>query len=166
MSALAPAPLRPRVPQMGMFGPEWFHHHGSKMSLDKSPQQRHFMRIAASAAWLQISPVSNPGDDGWYIDWEIRQSLLSKTSGRVVFPTPILRAAFGLYDTYTPETNQWLIERFGGDCADQGRYIRYQRHLNIPGPGTGHDGDANISILLDDNIIEAIRRLIMHRPLS
>lgn len=43
----------------------------------------------------------------------------------------------------------------------QGAFIRYGNFLNIPSPGTGHDGDPNISILIDGPIRRAVRQLLI-----
>lgn len=73
----------------------------------------------------------------------------------------IVAAAFGLTD-YLPMQlpGDFLLEKYGGDVACQFLFIRWQDYLNIPGPGTGHDGDPNISIKLTDEIKEAIRALL------
>jgi hypothetical protein len=58
------------------------------------------------------------------------------------------------------ESGEWLLDRYGGDSAAQGFYIRWRNCLNIPCPGTGHDGDPNISVTLSDDIKEAVRQLL------
>ena len=82
--------------------------------------------------------------------------------------TKNLRCAFGLSDeedydgsraTFLPWRNT-NIERYGGTCFYQGVFLRYEYFLNIPGPGTGNDGNPNISVELDDGIKNAVRQLL------
>lgn len=86
---------------------------------------------------------------------------MKKTTGVVFFNDKHLRSAFNLQETcQTEQHSLWLIDRFGGDCASQANYIRYKDYLNIPCPGTGHDGDPNISIMLDKDIRDAVRDML------
>ena len=70
-----------------------------------------------------------------------------------------LKMAFGLSEE-SGKYGDWLIGRFGGESAEQGQFIRFENFLNIPCPGTGHDGDPNISIVLDDKIRDAVEHLL------
>ncbi len=54
----------------------------------------------------------------------------------------------------------WLVGRYGGNSAVQSKFIRWGNFLNIPCPGTGHDGDPNVSIYVTDEIREAVRKLL------
>lgn len=55
-----------------------------------------------------------------------------------------------------------MIRRYGGTTADQGRFIRYNRFLNIPGPGTGHDGDSNISVEIRSEMQDAVAAFLQN----
>jgi hypothetical protein len=117
--------------------------------------------LAGSAAELHIAYEPNiaRADAPWTLIWEIRHSPKEKVTGTVIFTTEDVRQAFGLTDN-RPDEENWLLERFGGQVASQGHYIRYGPYLNIPAPGTGHDGDPNISIKIDQKIRRAVARLI------
>ena len=72
-----------------------------------------------------------------------------------------LRVMFGLdNDFVTPGHSQWLIKEYEADVAEQTLFIRKGNYLNIPCPGTAHDGDPNVSIELDDEIKEKVKELI------
>lgn len=53
-----------------------------------------------------------------------------------------------------------MLDRFGGTVARQGIFIRWRDFMNIPGPGTGGDGDANISVMITGEIKEAIKTIL------
>jgi hypothetical protein len=53
-----------------------------------------------------------------------------------------------------------MIEPFGGTVAKQRKFIRYHEFLNIPGPGSGYQGDPNVSIELYPETIAAVRNLL------
>ncbi len=143
---------------MAMFGPKWWHHHGIKMRVEKLSQANKLLIITGSAASIRITSRTMRNDDGWYVKWEVLFDRDCKVNGQVWMATDNLRAAFGLSEN-SGKFGQWLIDRFGADSAEQGMYIRYKDYLNIPCPGTGHDGDPNVSILLDDKIKEAVSKL-------
>ena len=82
------------------------------------------------------------------------------TGGLAELSSINLRKAFRLDDTMDDKLSLWLIERYGGTVAAQGEFIRWGKYLNIPGPGTGHDGDANISIFVSDEIRDAVAQLL------
>jgi len=140
----------------GMGFPIWFHHHGLKMKVDRFDSCRKFVEIKGSAAKVIIEKSDS---DGWKVSWEVQFSKDSNVEGVILMTTDELRSAFAL-DNKSGPFGEWLLERFGGDSAEQGRYIRYQGYLNIPGPGTGHDGDPNVSIFLDGEVEDAVYQLI------
>ena len=95
----------------------------------------------------------------WYLEWVIIHSSQERVDGKVMMSTDALKSAFVFADT-TSRGSRWLIERYGGEVAEQGKFIRWKNFLNIPGPGTGQDGDPNISIFLDDVIKNSVFNLI------
>lgn len=163
--------LKHKTPEYTLFHPNWWHARGLKMRF--IPEESNLIDkvvIRGSAAELKITyagtirrhiDLSIPEQHEWNIDWTVRQCnpTQEKTNGRVRFDKETILAAFGS-DLSTPEWSAWLIDRFGGTCAEQGKFIRYQNFLNIPCPGTGSDGDPNISIDLDDEIRGAVLSLL------
>lgn len=147
------------------FVPHWFHSHGVKMGVQHLDMRRHLLVIGASAARVVIRKASSlhPHGEGWFVDWKVVQCAPSQegTRGRCHFSNWDLGRAFGLSEG-SGAYGDWLIQQFRADSAEQGKYIRQGKFLNIPGPGTGHDGDPNISIYIDDEMCEAIRRLLAH----
>jgi hypothetical protein len=155
------------LPQLKLGGfPVWCHNHSLKMRLVVSTENRVVIRGSAATLAVTFHEVDKYGRR-WRINWLVMQSVSENVRGEVEFYEDHLAAAFGLTDKPPsfPELSQWLIDRYGADVATQGRFIRYQDYLNIPCPGTGHDGDPNISVLLDEEMKEAVRLLIdsVHR---
>jgi hypothetical protein len=155
--------IQQRVPKLECGWPIWWHHHGYKLAVKELDLEKHVLVLEASAANLTVRKGSliDPEATGWYIDWEVVQCkpTQSGTKGRTWFNDEDLKAAFCLSDS-TGKFGDWILERFGGDSANQGRYIRWKEYLNIPGPGTGHDGDSNISIYVDEDIQNAVHHLL------
>ncbi len=156
--------LTPHKPELknGVL-PVWFHHHGSKInvahlyiSLDGQHKQ---LILRGSAAELHISRVIIANVIYWQVEWTIVQSQIERIIGSVIMTYQTLAAAFGLGSSDN-DTGQWLLDRFGGDAAKQGQFIRWANYLNIPGPGTGHDGDPNISIEVSEKILKAVGELL------
>ena len=142
--------------------PIWWHHHGHKMILleeDKTGYDPNKVIIRGSAAEVIVSKHPNIVDY-WFVDWKVVQSMEEFSKGRTSMRFWDMERAFGLSDERDEHCDA-ILEKFGGTTAHQGKYIRYLQYLNIPGPGTGHDGDPNVSIELDSNIQETIRRFIL-----
>lgn len=142
-----------------MSEPVWYHTRGSKIGVEKFDDRNKLLVLSGSAACVRITRCARTVDEGWYVDWEVRYSQQEKAGGRIVLSSPELSAAFGL-TAETGEWSGWLIQRFGADSAKHGRYIRWEKFLNIPSPGTGRDGDPNISIYLREEIQHAIQQLL------
>lgn len=145
-----------KKPRLNFGYPIWFNSKGMKMMLVPDSKDD-TVKIAATAAILSVQRM---GPHEFIVNWQIVLCAPSdeKTTGSRRFSKEEVQMAFGLSDR-TDHSSDELIERFGGTSASQGRFLRYQEFLNIPCPGTGHNGDPNISIELDGNIKEAIRRL-------
>ena len=144
--------IQPEMREMGM--PIWCHHHCGKMKLLAVGLFNDILIIQGSAAELVIRKRRT----SWAVEWKIIYSPSEQTKGRTIFSDQQLMAAFGAISS-TEGHSEWLIQRYGGTSASQGRFIRYQNWLNIPCPGTGHDGDPSISIELTDDIKKAVWKL-------
>ncbi|MEK7080275.1 MAG: hypothetical protein AAB777_01990, partial [Patescibacteria group bacterium] len=143
---------------MGLFGPEWWHHHGIKIRVTYKDAKA--ITMEGSAARLIIW-LANPGTKcPWSVEWRVIHSQTEQVNGVVRFSVEELLTAFGTSVIIQPSHSQWMVDVYGAECAFQGKYIRTGDFLNIPCPGTGHDGDPNISIELDDEIRDAVGQLI------
>jgi len=141
--------------------PVWFHHHGFKMRVSSFDASRRVLIIRGSAARLTISQPDELGTDRWLVEWRVVQTPHAKSTGETVLTTDELSAAFGVT---TPEMSEedathFLFAQYGAAAAKQGGYIRWDDWLNIPCPGTAHDGDPNISIYIDIAMREAVKTL-------
>ena len=153
--------MRERKPAWGTLGPKWWHHHGDKIRVVKKSiigSNGDFILMETNATKLKIEKQKEI--DSWTIEWKVRHGLGSSTSGIIYLHTEDIERAFDQRNN-NKETSQWLIEEYGGTDASQGKFIRYRQYLNIPSPGTGHDGDPNISIELNDQIIESVKEIIL-----
>ncbi|OGZ68876.1 MAG: hypothetical protein A3D44_04310 [Candidatus Staskawiczbacteria bacterium RIFCSPHIGHO2_02_FULL_42_22] len=154
-----------RNPELSPWGfPDWFHHHGMKMYAGRLNREQKSLRISGSAAFLGILPAESAVFDGWLVTWRVVYSRNERTEGQVFFTTEELAAAFGLAPI-TGSSDDWLIERYGAHSAFQGKYISWRRddgnvYLNIPCPGTGHDGDPNISIEVSPEMSNVVKELL------
>lgn len=141
-------------------GPDWYHHHGTKVGVDEKSVSATSVAFCSNAARLEIRLAG----EKWMVEWEIKfEAPNAGVWGRVYMADETLCGAFGIpraKEDRGARHSSWLASRYRADSAVQGAYIRKGNYLNIPGPGTGHDGDPNISILLDDQIRNAVRRLI------
>lgn len=140
-------------PRWRTLGPVWWHHHGDKMKIQTCTKD--VVLIKGSAAVLKITKATKKE---WLVVWEINHGC-SEVSGQILFLKSELEQAFGIKNDVV-EYSEWLIEQYGGTTASQRTFIRYKEWLNIPCPGTGHDGDPNISIKINKEIKEAILNLI------
>ena len=148
-----------KAPERGLTGPIWCHIHGAKMYLDKeSSNSIRVMIKNGLAASLTISPLANPIST-YQVEWELGFGPSDKTFGKRRFTTAELEGAFGLRN-HTDHGGELMIDRFGGESAVLGKYIRWMGFVNSPCPGTGSDGDPNISIHIDNDIQGAIARII------
>ena len=152
--------IKPVPVKSKMFGlPSWYHLHGSKICVEEFRARDCKLMLKGSAAGVLIKKhLSSSG--GWMIHYFIQYSAETGVKGIIFMNTNDIKTAFGLSECCEEFGGQHLLDEFGGDVAQQGKYIRSQNYLNIPGPGTGHDGDANISIWTDDDIKAAVAKLI------
>lgn len=148
--------IKPQEPKVKMFGlPKWWHHHGSKMSVKE--EKSNMLSLGSRAASVIIEKRLA---QGWMIEYHIQHSAETYSMGRIWMCDKDLERAFMLSTDYPAQGGQHLIDEFGGETAYQGKFIRYKGWLNLPGPGTGHDGDPNLSVWVDSDIQEVVQRLI------
>jgi hypothetical protein len=117
-------------------------------ALDPKTEAR--VEIKNSKARVLITPSFGGGFTGlWNVSWEINHDCLAKVAGSFVMNSGKLWSAF-VEESKDPAFTQY-----------QGHWYRRGEFLNIPCPGTGRDGDPNLSILLNNEIFWAVRNLIM-----
>ncbi|MFC1599111.1 hypothetical protein ACFL2U_03860 [Patescibacteria group bacterium] len=150
-----------RGPELGMFGqPNWCHHHCTKMRLNKEETDLENKKIIIEGSAAKLTITFHEELKRWLVSWEVIQSQNEGAKGKMFFTDDMLKAAFGLQDHLEKLGSEWLTQRYGGTIACQHRFIRWQKYLNIPCPGTGHDGDPNISIQIDQEIMDAVAALL------
>lgn len=152
-----------KEPEMAEFGPIWWVSHGTKMREAPHGSPKGELVLEGSAARLRISRFYNTRAEieGWCVEYKIEHGCGRpfQTTGDVWMNDEELAAAFGVTDDFR-QNNFYIIDRFGGTVAKQRKFIRYREFLNIPGPGTGYQGDPNISIKLYPETIAAVQNLL------
>lgn len=143
--------------------PWWFHHHGLKMRLHSLDLTKQHILIKGSAAEVTIQ-IGTPyeGVRRWNVTWQVRHAIDCFASGMTTWTDDEFAAAFGVNQVAVTQLlgHQWLLELYGADDAAQRSFIRWKNNLNIPCPGTGHDGDPNVSVYLDEEMKSAARQLL------
>ena len=153
-------PMQPELaPPFNAF-PVWWHHHGSKFRLDKDKTSLDELIIVLQASAASVT-IQGDGSDYWQVSWTV--ITYGATNGSTLMRDHELLATFTDAHIPTDELSQWLISRYGGDYAIHGKCIRWKNFLNIPCPGTGHDGDPNVSILLNDEISQVVKELLANQ---
>ncbi len=135
--------------------PVWWNLHGYKLRLVPGVSAKIILKATAAELYL----YRTPSYDNYKVSWKIFYSRNELAQGVVIMHEDVVASAFGLCDKVF-SASQWLIDRYGGTAAAQGEFMRYGDFLNIPCPGTGHDGDPNISVFVSDDIREAVRVFI------
>ena len=140
----------------------WFHRHGSKMKVSTVSLVKPSITIASNAAKIIIKEAFERQPSKRVVrNWEIFEFTPydEVVRGRRLFSSEELAAAFCIAAN-SGDHGQQLIDRYGAHSAEQGLYIRWGNFLNIPCPGTGMDGDPNVSIFITDEIRDAVSNLL------
>lgn len=124
--------------------PSWWHPAGTKVRIVKVSYPLSIFLKSALASLTILKAIGVPGNY-WYLDWDITGST-NAVKGRVVV------------------TGEQLLTLFKrkGSAVIQGVGVREKSCLNVPCPGTGNDGDPNISILVSARAEQVIRRFVLH----
>ncbi len=140
--------------------PSWFYPAESQLEYE-SNNKLQIVFSSTSGARLRISLLNDPEQvDQWVVEWRITHAPNEEVSGKSVFPRSLLLAAFGIVESYIPPCGQELVSRYDADFAAIGRCIRKGDCLNIPGPGTGLAGDANLSIRLTEDVVDRMKHFL------
>ena len=141
------SPVQPKSKGLGI--PEWFHMHGNKIRVREADPAKPLLVLASNSVEVRIHPHVG---QGWDLEYEIRQPDGPPTKGTFWMCTRDFRAAFRMSDECHETWGAPVILQYGGHVAHEDKYIRFEKYLNIPRPGTGDDGDPNVSIWVDDGI--------------
>lgn len=150
---------------MAYFLPDWWHRGGKQMRVEKFGPRKRSLKIGNSATWLEITAFHTE-DRGnlWEIEWDILQPFYfdshAGSRGKITFNNDQLAVAFGLKPAEIPAHSRLLTKRYGGDRAFRGKFFAVSNYLNIPMPGTGMNGDPNISIEITREIRDAVAQLM------
>ncbi len=138
--------------------PEWWHHHGKKIVLDnreRLPGHAEDIILCSQATNLSITHCEGRRIR-WILRWTIVFSCESHLEAQQFIDTRTLEEMFGIRECIYANS-RWLIKKYGGSSARECVFLRYKDWLNIPGPGTGNDGDPNLSVYVTEEIRDAIR---------
>lgn len=141
--------------------PEWWNPKGYEMILVDPDRTQTRLVIKGRAAVLFIRRRHLPLylAKQWVVNWKIHFSTMDRVSGQIAMDRLTLERAFGI-ENGTDENSKWLFERYKADSVRQGCFIRQGKFLNIPGPGTGVDGDINVSLCLGPEIKTAVKEFL------
>jgi hypothetical protein len=92
----------------------------------------------------------------YWVYWFLVHST-GQIEGNIKMSRAEVRVAFGLAAQTEDRT---FAKKFNADAASPGRFIRRGSYLNLPMPGTGVDGDPNISVYISPEIRLAIQALL------
>jgi len=137
--------------------PEWFSSpKGMKMAVINFEKSWGQLVISSNVARVSIIPAGTKRNPrGWYVDWGFLYDEIS----RIHFTSEELAAAFGLTDE-KGKTGLALLSFYGGDSAEQGKYMRWGICLNIPSLPVDYDHDISISIEIDEQMRTCVRQLL------
>lgn len=142
---------------MANFGPVWWHHHGVKMGLNQKETNLDESVLVINNVAARLEIYRRRGK--YCVKWKIKHGPgTGEDSGERYFDPESLSAAFGLSNMVIDRRDRWLLD-YGADYAKQFFFIRKGDYLNIPGPGTSHDGNPNISIALTEEIKRVVAKL-------
>jgi len=141
--------------------------HGMTMDVAAGQGADLFIKSTGSIiAHLAINKTV-PKRPNYTLVWTVRHAgglVCPHTSGVIELSAAAMKKVFCLDDKMNDPDSLWLIERYGGTVAAQGEFFRCGSYLNIPHPGTGYQGDPNLSILLDYSIRLAVMQLLSKVP--
>ena len=141
--------------------PPWQVHKGHTLKVVCSNSRS--LRLAGTTTSLTITAAGSDRPECWAVSWKIKHDC-GEVEGLVYMNDEELRRAFGLANGLGT-FGQALAERTSTpvDAAEQGKFVRVGAFLNIPHPGTGLQGDPNISIEVDGYMRLAILELLKHK---
>lgn len=132
----------------------WYNREGPYYQIKSLPEDKAIILL-----WHQAElRVRKTGRDIFTIEWKINHGN-GKVSGQVDFSKEDLRRAFGIKKGCEPR-HVMFMRKYEAVAAYPGKYVRQDLRLNIPCPGTGFNGDPNISIDIKPELVAAIKTLL------
>ncbi|MFC1594812.1 hypothetical protein ACFL3E_00080 [Patescibacteria group bacterium] len=142
--------------------PVWFHKKGLEMQLSHCSPEERLVIISSSTANLTIKNRDKSGT--WIIMYTIKHgpgfSREHYTRYHLIFNDDELLRAFVKPSEEEPNLEIGDETILVCTAATAGKFARVDRHLNITCPGTGLNGDPNLSIFVTDEIHYAIIDLL------
>ena len=153
--------------------PRWFHLHGRKMRFvpGGSSKDAVVIRSMSGASELIIKKFSLDGELVWKVEWQVVLSQHESDTGKRIVQTEWLHRMFDIpphrgenfvarpVPMFSRKASKFLRD-YQGEDGEPGHFIRQFDKLNIPGPGTGHNGSGTISIEITQEMQDAIAVLI------
>jgi hypothetical protein len=140
--------------------PAWWHPHGFKMGLQEiNPRvnaNHAFLRIGTGVAQVEVAADDGGRTMSFSVHWTLIHSR-GRVSGTVYMLGDILTAAFGLTDVTSPDSESF-VAKYKATAGAHGIFLRRGNYLSLPCPGTGSDGDPNVSLYLSPEIKAAIEK--------
>lgn len=163
-TAIEPRPAAP---------PSWWSPKGDRMVLDSYKQDEYLKYAKEGVASLTLRLVYIGGARHVSISWSIVHDVLSEEHRCEVSGTVLLTHAQAVRAFHVTRGSVGSARRevedavfasaYRADDGSQGLFVRQGRYLNIPGPGTGMQGDPNISFYIDDDVKAAVTEYFL-RP--
>ena len=141
--------------------PTWAHKSGDKMVIQGSPMPP-YLHLESKSGFAELRINWQEDRRCWTLNWHLfDRGMTAVSSGNREVTSRELQAAFGLLEAVLPE-DSLMNRRSGRDITLRGLFIRQGQWLNMPCPGTGLDGDPNITIFITHEIRREIRRILRH----
>lgn len=138
---------------MSQTHPSWYHCNGGKISQiginSANSPTRKVLVLGSNSIGIKI--YRDHQGTGYLITYEIHhRNDIPTTWGKISMSEIEIQKAFGLSGECDGEDEQQI----------PGKYIKHGSYLNIPGSGTGKDGDPNVSIYLDEALVSNVRAFL------
>ncbi len=131
--------------------PEWWHPKGRGMAvIPQDPAANFFRLLNPERAEVFVFPRENSRSTCW-LRWKVIHPY-GDTGGRFHLRREELQDIFGL-------AADWRAS----ERSSEHRFFRQGPFLNIPGKGSGRDGDPFLSVFITDEIRSAAGRLVPTR---
>lgn len=145
--------------------PQWWNYGGREMRVDAEASNDRMIVLRGEKAWVKILFLEKEATPFCFrIEWELTH-WSGTTSGNVKMMAESLMVAFALAPRKPyPPMNPTLDLMCKADAGEFGCFVRKDRWLNIPNPGTGHHCDPNLSVFVTDEVQEAVQKILSHAP--